>query len=216
MHQQLTQPEPDVDCAGIIHVAADLSYNPDPNAVIPIVEHGVLNALTAVGKTPSIKRFILTSCSTSAMPLAPNIRINVTEDSWNEIDVNAAWAPPPYDFSRSGTVYSASKVQGEKAAWTFMKECQTSFVLNIVLPSVNIGPILSSKQSDSTTGLINELKARDKTSTKLVRDLTPPSYMVNVEDTARLHVVALLEDEVRGERLLRSRSRLIIALLLRR
>lgn len=98
-----------------------------------------------------------------------------------------------------GTVYSASKVQGEKEAWKFMKECQTSFVLNIVLPSVNIGPILSTKQSDSTTGSINRLKAGDETSTKILRDLTPPTYMVNVEDTACLHAGALLEDDVRGE-----------------
>jgi nucleoside-diphosphate-sugar epimerase len=89
--------------------------------VIPIVERGVLNALSAATKTPSVKRFVLTSSSTAAMHLAPNVRINVTEDSWNETDVKAAWAPPPYDFSRAGTVYSASKVQGEKAAWKFMK-----------------------------------------------------------------------------------------------
>jgi hypothetical protein len=69
------------------------------------------------------------------------------------------------------------------------------------LPSVNIGSVLSSKQSGSTAGLINGLKAGDEMSTKILRDLTPPTYMVNVEDTARLHIAALVEEDVRGERL---------------
>jgi nucleoside-diphosphate-sugar epimerase len=182
-------------------VASDLSYNPDPNKVIPVVERGVLNTLKAAAKTPSIKRFILTSSSLSAMHPAPNVRFEVTEDSWNEIDVKLAWEPPPYDFSRVGAVYSASKTRGEQVAWEFVKEKRPSFTFNAVLPSFNMGPILSDKQSGSSAGLVNGLHAGDVMATQLVRDVTPPTYMVNVEDSARLHVLALLEEDVRDERL---------------
>lgn len=131
----------------------------------------------------------------------PNAGFNVTEDSWNEVAVKAAWAPPPYNNSRASAVYAASKAQGEQVAWRFMKERNPAFVLNTVLPSVNLGPILSSKQGGSSAGMVNGLKAGDQASTTMLRDVMAPTCMVNVEDTARLHCAALLEEDVCGERL---------------
>jgi hypothetical protein len=61
--------------------------------------------------------------------------------------------------------------------------------------------VLSSKQSGSFAGFVNGLKAGDQMSTAMVRDMMPPTYVVNVEDTARLHCTALLEDDVRDEHL---------------
>ena len=165
------------------------------------MECGVQNALEAAARTPTIKRFVLTSSSTAAVHSKPNVKFSVTEDSWNETDVETAWTPPPYDFSRAGAVYSASKVQGERTAWKFMQDRKPSFILNAVLPSVNLGLVLSCKQGGSFAGFVNGLKAGDQMSTTMVRDMMPPTYMVNVEDTARLHCAALLEDDVRGERL---------------
>ena len=165
------------------------------------MERGVQNALEAAARTPTVKRFVLTSSSTAAVHSTPNVKFNVTEDSWNEVDVKTAWEPPPYDFSRASAVYGASKVQGERAAWKFMQERNPSFVLNTVLPSVNLGPVLSSKQGGSSAGLVNGLKAGDQMSTTMLRDVMAPTYMVNVEDTARLHCAVLLEEDVRSERL---------------
>ena len=135
------------------------------------------------------------------MHLEPNVRLRVDQSSWNEFDVQAAWAPPPHEVSRASAVYSASKVAGEKAAWKFMEENKPSFVLNTVLPSVNLGPLLSTKQPGSSAGLISGLRLGDPTATQVLREVMPPTYMVNVEDTARLHVAALLESDVSGERL---------------
>jgi nucleoside-diphosphate-sugar epimerase len=187
-------------CSGVIHVASDLSYNPDPNAVIPTVKNGVVNALNAAARTPSVKRFVLTSSSTAATQLVPNIRRRIDESSYNDEDVKIAWAPPPYDFSRAGAVYSASKVEGERAAWSFVRDEQPSFILNTVLPSVNLGPILHKDQPGSSAAFIKKLYEGDPMGYQMLQ-MTPPTHMVNVGDTARLHVAALLEEDVKNERL---------------
>jgi nucleoside-diphosphate-sugar epimerase len=129
----------DEGCSGIIHVASDLSRDPNPNNIIPVVEQGVRNALAAAAHTPSVKRFVLTASSVGAMQPEPNVRFTVDEGSYNETAIKAAWEPPPYEPARAGAVYAASKAQGEKAAWAFIKNEKPSFTFNTVLPSVNLG-----------------------------------------------------------------------------
>jgi hypothetical protein len=34
---------------------------------------------------------------------------------WNEEDIKAAWAPPPYNDDRKSVVYGSSKAEAEKA-----------------------------------------------------------------------------------------------------
>ena len=42
---------------------------------------------------------------------------------------------------RAGVVYAASKAQGEKAAWQWVKEHNPHFNFNAVLPNLNIGNV---------------------------------------------------------------------------
>lgn len=70
---------------------------------------------------------MLTSSSAAAVAIpngsesGPEI---VTEETWNEDAVKAAWAQPPYGPERSIDVYQASKMQAEQEVWKFHKENQ--------------------------------------------------------------------------------------------
>ncbi|KFY82364.1 hypothetical protein V500_10591 [Pseudogymnoascus sp. VKM F-4518 (FW-2643)] len=109
--------------AAVIHTASIMSFDPDPNKVIPFAVDFAVNALQAAYKEPSVKRFIFTSSSAAAVVSSPDIpAANITEDSWTDFIVDAAWADPPYTEERGMVTYAASKNQAEKAVWKYHKE----------------------------------------------------------------------------------------------
>ena len=183
-------------------MASVLTLNPNPHEVIPMVLSGTKNALTAAARSPSIRRFVYTSSSAAATPPTSNKKTHVDASTWNDADVEAAWAPPPYNDDRGLAVYSASKTLAEKECWRFMQEQKPAFVLNAVLPNCTIGRILSKRQPASTAGWYKKMWEGDTEMLKFVRDQFPPQYYVNVTDTALLHLAALLEKDVVNERLL--------------
>lgn len=185
-----------------MHVASDLTLNPDPHRVIPMVLSGIKNTLSAAARNSSVKRFVYTSSSAAATPPIANKKFHVDVCTWNDADVEAAWAPPPYKDDRKLAVYAASKALAEKECWRFMQEEKPAFILNAVLPNCNIGRILSKEQPASTGGWYKKMWEGDVETLKLLRDRFPPQHYVNVTDTALLHLAALLEEDVRGERLL--------------
>lgn len=185
---------------GVAHVASDMSDSPDPNKVIPTVINGALNALSAAANEPSIKRFVFTSSSTAILIPRLNEEFTITTDQWNDAAVAAAWAPPPYTPDRAFTVYAASKTQAERATWEFIRSKTPPFAFNAVLPNLNMGTILSPQQPASTgaavktvfeTGHVEEIAQR-----------YGPQWMVDVQDTARLHVAALIDPDVKNQRIL--------------
>lgn len=98
-------------------------FDPDPTKVIPFAVDFAVNALEAAYKEPSVKRFIFTSSSAAAVVSSPDIpAANITEDSWTDFIVDAAWADPPYTQEREMVTYAASKNQAEKAVWKYHKE----------------------------------------------------------------------------------------------
>ncbi|KID82316.1 aldehyde reductase II [Metarhizium guizhouense ARSEF 977] len=127
-------------------------------------------------------------------PLIPTYR---TLDTWNDDAVKAAWSESTPAAQKPYVVYAASKTEGERAAWNWMRANKPHFVMNTVLPSVNYGRVLSPQMTASTMGLTRRLLQGDKT----VLHLLPPQWYVDVQDTARLHVIGLLDPAVRDERL---------------
>ncbi|PFH62484.1 hypothetical protein XA68_13386 [Ophiocordyceps unilateralis] len=188
-------------CTGVMHVASDLTLNPDPHKVIPMVVSGVQNVLAAAAREPSVKRFVFTSSSAAATPPISNKRFHVDAETWNDEEIEVAWAPPPYNDDRKLAVYAASKTLAEKECWRFMQEEKPSFVLNTVLPNCNIGRILSEDQPASTGGWYKKLWEGDEEILDLLWNF-PPQHFVNTTDTALLHLAALREEDVVGERLL--------------
>jgi nucleoside-diphosphate-sugar epimerase len=188
--------------SGFIHVATPVMVSFDPNEGVPIVINGTLNALKAAASQPSIKRVVLTSSSTAAASPQPNVEFVMDPSTWNETAIKAAWAPPPYEgLQRRLDVYSASKTEAEQAAWKFMKEEKPAFVLNTILPNANMGNILSVKDQGypSTAGWVRAAWDGFKGHEDLV--FNPPQYYINVQDNARVHVVALIYEDVSNERL---------------
>lgn len=201
--------------------------DPDPNKVIPGTIKGTVNALAAAAKEPSVKRFVLTSSSSSALIPKPNDRVTVTADTWNDEIVTFATRGPPYEPERAYPVYAASKVLAEKEAWRFVRENKPGFVLNAVLPNLNFGASLdySNQGHPSTSGMVVELFKGNsaplaglpaRTSPHCISSLLyfRPSYgslanirctnfteyFVDVQDDALLHVAAAIHPGVESER----------------
>lgn len=184
--------------SGVAHVASVISFDPDPNKVIPTVVAGAVNALEAAAKEPSVKRFVYTSSSTAITPPKPNKKFEIKVEDWNTEEIEQAWKPPPYESDRAWAVYGASKTQAEQSVWEYVKERKPSFTVNAILPNANMGEILSEKQPASTGAWVKGIYngQLDK-----VKDI-PPQWMVNVKDTARLQVSALIDPDVENERIL--------------
>jgi nucleoside-diphosphate-sugar epimerase len=91
--------------SAIAHVAAVTSSDPDPNKVIPVTIAGVTNLLDAATKEPSVREFVITSSLVSATLPVPGNTTCVGRDTWNDIVLEMAWTPPPYESARGGIVY---------------------------------------------------------------------------------------------------------------
>lgn len=68
---------------------------------------------------------------------------------------------------------------------------------NAVLPNANFGKILVKGQPASTAGWITGLFNGDTT----ILSNVPPQWFVDVQDTARLHVAALISPDIQNERI---------------
>ncbi|KAK0757255.1 hypothetical protein N5P37_009971 [Trichoderma harzianum] len=156
--------------SGVIHVASDGSFANEPDRVIPTVKNGTIHALQAASQS-SVKRFVLTSSSVAAIIPETNKKgVTIDESTWNDAVIELAWSGTAPENAKGYIVYSASKTEGERTAWNWVKENKPSFTLNTVLPNCNVS-------------------------------LLPPQYFVDVRDTARLHVAALLDPKIKEERI---------------
>ncbi len=131
---------------GIIHPATILTFDPNPNNVIPPTVSAVANILKAAAREPTVKRFIYTSSAVASFMPNPSSSeiISVGRDSWNDASVVIAReAQPPYDNPLNGPIiYAASKVEAEKFVWKFAAEEKPQFDISVVSPYTLIGPVL--------------------------------------------------------------------------
>ncbi|KAJ5733226.1 NAD dependent epimerase/dehydratase [Penicillium manginii] len=194
---------------GLIHLASDVSFNDDPNAVIPWVVQATQDLLKAASRRSSIKRVILASSSTATYLTwpDPNGR-TLNANTWNDAAITAAWDENTDPQKKAMIVYSASKTEGERQAWAWIEENRPSFVFNSVLPCFNgtsiigpnlleqVGRYLHPEIAGSTMSFVCQLLKGDASAFML-----PEQWRVDVEDTARLFVIALLHPGVESERI---------------
>lgn len=121
--------------SAIIHIATIVTFDPNPNNVIPQAVAGVKSILKAAAQEPSVKRFVFTSSIVAARIPMVGDDTRVVRDTWNDAAVQAAWAPPPYEASRGMYTYAASKVAAEKELWKFVDEQKPHFAVNVIAPS---------------------------------------------------------------------------------
>lgn len=192
-------------CEGVAHVASDLSFSPDPNVVITGCVNGIRSILEEAKLTPSVRRFVYTSSSNAATrPLTDQTR-HVDSSSWNEGILEEAWAPPPYGPDRAYAVYAASKVACERAAWAFMEDQKPHFTFNTVLPNYTSGIVLQPMEipgAGSTARWVRDVYDHplEENFVAILRD-DAPQWQVDTEDIAKLHLAALVFEDVSNERL---------------
>jgi nucleoside-diphosphate-sugar epimerase len=183
--------------AGIIHVAINTELPPNPEPYVPKAIEETLNVLRAASAEPSVKSVVLTSSSIAAV--AWGAKGNIPKDAFNEDMTKLAWDPNFEHPAKKFFVYAAAKTQSEQAAWKYVKEQQPHFTLNTVLPNCNIGPsLVYEKQGHPSTG--GWPKTLFDSDTSIVAT-APADYFIDVRDTAKLHIAALVDPDTSSERL---------------
>ncbi|KAJ5675944.1 hypothetical protein N7462_008841 [Penicillium macrosclerotiorum] len=154
------------DVSGVIHVASDVTFNPNVEEVIPKVVLATETVLEAAAKQPKglIRRVVLTSSASAAALPQPGVEgIVVTEDTWNTATIKAAYDESTPTDAKPFTVYVASKTESELAAWKWIKENKPMFAFNAVLPYYTLGRVLHSEISGSTMKWAANLLKGDST-----------------------------------------------------
>ncbi|KAH8679194.1 hypothetical protein BGZ61DRAFT_425844 [Ilyonectria robusta] len=188
----------------VAHTASVMTYDADPNKVIPAVIAGSVNALKAAYAELSVKRFVLTSSSTAAVLSSPGKpKVVVTKDTYNEEAVKIAWSEPPYDARHGGYVYAASKAQGEQAVRRFYEENRAKrpdLVVNAVLPNVVFGKTLDLQRQgyQSSPALVASLYRGEISP---IHHAVNPQYFVDASDVGALHVAGAILPDVKDERI---------------
>lgn len=185
------------DVTGIAHIAVNTALSPNPEPYIPHLVAETVNLLQAAAAEHSIKAVVLTSSSMAGVPWGAKGTIPKT--AYNEEYIKLAWDPSFSHPAKHFFVYAAAKAQAETAAWEYVRAAKPQFVLNTVLPNCNFGPALVfRKQGHPSTGAWP--KALYDGDLAVVTGV-PPQYFIDVRDTARLHVAALVDPGTSSERL---------------
>lgn len=116
--------------SAIAHATSVVSFDPDPNAVIPLTVDAATRIMEAALKEPSVKAAIYTSSIVASTMPMPGNSTHADRNTWNETAVQMASAPPPDNASQGGIVYMASTVGAEKPVWKLVKEKNPHFRVN--------------------------------------------------------------------------------------
>jgi dihydroflavonol-4-reductase len=175
-------------CRYVLHVAAPLPMRSarDPSALTGPTRDGTRRVLRAA-IAARVERVVLTSSAvavgfrreTAQAPNAP-----ATECDWS--DASAPGATP----------YLRAKTLAERAAWELVEARDERERLTTILPGTVIGPLLGGGTPPSVQAIRKMLSG----AMPLVPRLSFP--FVDVRDIAALHVRALTEPAVAGERVL--------------
>lgn len=183
---------------GVAHVASNVSFSPKFDEVVGDAVQGTLNALRAAAKTPSVKRFVLTS-SIVAVGSGQNGEGKILgQKDFNRDSIEKARGLPDDAPQKGGLVYAASKTSGELEAWKFVEENKPSFVLNVVNPAFCAGESLVG-EAESTAGMLQGLFL---SKSDHILSFSPTLSIVPVADIARLHIGGLLLPDVKEQRLI--------------
>ncbi|CRG91398.1 Aldehyde reductase 2 [Talaromyces islandicus] len=184
------------DTSGVVHVASDVSFEAS-TAVRSYVVSATEAVLDAAAKA-SVTRVVLTSSLSAVLVSRPGVEgIVVTENTWNDFAVKLAHDENIPADERGIMIYAASKTEGERAAWRWIKENKPTFIFNTVLPDFTIGQVLCPEVRGSTMNLTSKLLEGNDT----IMKVAPPQHYIDVKDLARIHAVALLDPKVQSERI---------------
>lgn len=182
--------------AGFIHVAHEMQGSGDPATAIPLAVNMALSALKTASKA-GMKRFVYTSSSFAVTQPKPGIPFTVDESTFNEEAVQAVQQKGK--DAGGATVYSAAKVEVERAMQKWKDQSKATIVVNCINPNGNLGPVLQPQHQGypTTAGWVKNIWDGNYSSLK-----RPVEHFIDVRDDAKLHVIALAHPDVVGRRLL--------------
>ncbi|KAF2679911.1 NAD(P)-binding protein [Lentithecium fluviatile CBS 122367] len=189
--------------SAVIHTAANTSLSAEEGQ--DFVQETVdanINVLEAVrnanGNGEQVKRVVLTSSSWAVCYPQPNIEKELTPDT---CDTFAESPDLPKEY-RGLMTYVVSKKRSEQESWKWWEEHRRDcgFVLNTVMPSTCMGPVLDPENQayPSTAEFVRSLY--EGKNMELFGWLEPQWY-VDVRDAARLHVAGTVLAGVEGDRI---------------
>ncbi|EEU49027.1 uncharacterized protein NECHADRAFT_103289 [Fusarium vanettenii 77-13-4] len=185
--------------AAVIHLAIVSDISPDPDTAIPATVEAALTVCRAAAKAPSVKRFVFSSTFWAAVMPVPGDSSTITNlETWNEGMVEAARAPPPYEWSRMLPVFLASKVEAEKAVWKYVEENELPWVVNSVSPCWIMGDPLHERHLLPLPMQLLQQLYLGKTDAMLD---TAAVYYAHVFDVATIYVAAAIDPDVKGSRI---------------
>jgi nucleoside-diphosphate-sugar epimerase len=184
---------------GVVHAASDLSFSDDRDTLLSQVLKAYNSILNAANSQKSIRRFVLTSSSIALAGSNPNGKPqHLTTDTWYDSVLEAAQKSP-----NGGNVYGASKVLSERTAWDFQKDKKPHFDITSINPNANFGGPVPGTPILSTGKWLLDLSEGKETPL----DTMGPQFHVDVDDVAKLHIIALVNESVKNERILAYGSR---------
>ncbi|KZM24611.1 uncharacterized protein EKO05_0008701 [Ascochyta rabiei] len=173
-----------------------MSGSGNPKIAIPQSVNMTLNALKA-SAAAGLKRFVYTSGSFAVTQPKPGVKFTVDESTFNDDAVQAV--KEKGKAAGGATVYAASKVEVERAMQAWKDENKSPIVINCVNPNANLGPVLQPTHQGypTTAGWTKNLWDGKYDQLKRV-----PEHYINVQDDAKLHLIALAHPDLQGRRLL--------------
>ncbi|KAH7087235.1 hypothetical protein BKA62DRAFT_730956 [Auriculariales sp. MPI-PUGE-AT-0066] len=195
--------------AGVLHIATETNFDilgSDTDGALIAASAAVLGLMKAAARTNTVKSFVLTSSSITAMGTAmlqygPDAQFS-TENWEDDLIPMAKSLSSDAGFAKSGITYAATKVYAEREAWKFWNETKPGYAFNTVLPVTILGPVANPTKGAiySTHTWLNELFLGDRDGI-IMKFMNPAKAMVDSRDCAVIHVAALLSTEVDGQRL---------------
>lgn len=173
------------DCDYVLHVASPYvgKVPKDENELIKPAVEGTLRALKAAKKS-GIKRLVLTS-SMVAMLGDVNKSIEIDQHTWTNV------------HAKHATPYVKSKTLAEQSAWEFInnQEGENKLEMVVVNPGPVYGPTLSGNLSGESMNMFKDLIQG-----KMPMIPQAAINMSDVRDVAKIHVLALENNDAVGKR----------------
>ncbi|CAK3972479.1 aldehyde reductase [Lecanosticta acicola] len=190
-------------CSAVMHTASIVTFDPDPDKVIPATVAGIQEVLKCAANTPSVKRVVYTS-SQAAVRSSTETPLVVSQDTWNDQAIqmtsDRSQLTSIDEFMQGAVVYAASKTLAEKTCFEFVEREKPHFVLNTVCPNYNTGPSIHPTQPASSSGLLKLAFLGDPRPLGFLTMMGGLNY-IDVRDDASLHLAAAIFDDVKNERI---------------
>jgi nucleoside-diphosphate-sugar epimerase len=176
---------------GVVHAASDVSFGDDRETIVNSVLKGYTSILDAANSEKAIRRFVLTSSSIAIVGSNPTEKHQIADDkTWFDAAVEQSKTSP-----NGGNIYATSKVLSEKAAWDYQKKNKPAFSITAINPNANFGaPVPGTPFFSTGKWLMDFAEGKESPLNSL-----GPQYHVDVEDVAKLHVIALTREDVKNE-----------------